>query len=42
MGEKRSAYTALVEGKRPLGKPMRRWEDHVKIYLKEIGWEGSG
>jgi hypothetical protein len=28
------------EGKRPLGKPGRRWEDNIKTGLKEIGWEG--
>jgi hypothetical protein len=32
------------EGRRPLGKPKRRWEDNIKIVLKEIGmsvWTGS-
>jgi hypothetical protein len=29
----------LPEGKRPLGRPRRRWEDKVKIDLKEIGLE---
>jgi hypothetical protein len=28
------------EGKRPLGKPRRRWEDNVKMDLREIGWGG--
>jgi hypothetical protein len=28
------------EGKRPLGKPRRRWEDNIRINLREIGWEG--
>jgi len=28
------------EGKRPLGKRRRRWEDNIRLYLKEIGWEG--
>jgi hypothetical protein len=28
------------EGKRPLGRPRRRWEDNVKMDLGEIGWKG--
>jgi hypothetical protein len=28
------------EGKRPLGRPRRRWVDTIKIYLREIGWDG--
>jgi hypothetical protein len=39
-GEKRNAYRILVgkaEGKRPLGKPRCRWEDNIKIDLREIG-----
>jgi hypothetical protein len=38
-GEKRNAYRILVgkpEGKRPLGRPRRRWEDNIKIDLGEI------
>jgi hypothetical protein len=41
MGERRGAYRALVgkpEGRRPLGRRRRRWEDNVKMYLREIGW----
>jgi hypothetical protein len=41
-GEK-TAYRLLVgkpEGKRPLGKPRRRWVDNIKIDLGEIGWGG--
>jgi hypothetical protein len=26
------------EGKRPLGRPRRRWEDNIKMDLREIGW----
>jgi hypothetical protein len=26
------------EGKRPLGRPRRGWEDNIKMYLREIGW----
>jgi hypothetical protein len=28
------------EGKKSLGKPRRRWEDNIKIDLREIGWSG--
>jgi hypothetical protein len=28
-----------LEGKRPLGRFMHRWEDSIKLYYKEIGWE---
>jgi hypothetical protein len=41
MGEGRNVYRVLVgkpEGKRPLGRPRRRWEDGIKLDLKEIGW----
>jgi hypothetical protein len=44
MGEVRGAYNILVgrpEGRRPLGTPMRRWEDNIKMDLKEIGF-GDG
>jgi hypothetical protein len=42
-GEKRNAYRILMgssEGKRPLGRPRRRWVDNIKIDLREIGWDG--
>jgi hypothetical protein len=41
MEEKRNAYTLLVgkpEGKRPLGRPRRRWVDNIRIDLGEVGW----
>jgi hypothetical protein len=43
MGERRGAIRALVgkpEGRRPLGRPRRRWEDNIKMDLREVGWEG--
>jgi hypothetical protein len=27
------------EGKRPFGKPRRRWDYNIRMYLREIGWE---
>ena len=42
MGDRRGPYRVLVgggpEGKRPLGRPRRRWKDDFKMHLKEIGW----
>jgi hypothetical protein len=41
-GEKRNAYRILVgkpEGKRPLGRPRRRWEDNIRMDLRETGWD---
>ena len=38
-------YRVLVgkpEGKRPLGRPRRRWEDNIKMDLKEVGCGGYG
>jgi hypothetical protein len=43
MGEKRNACRILVgkpEGKRPLGRPRCRWEDNIRMDLREIGWGG--
>jgi hypothetical protein len=43
MGERRSAYRVLLgkpEGRRPLGRPRRRWEDNIKMNLKR-GWVGG-
>src|SRR5215469_4241886 len=44
MGEGRDVHRVLVgkpEGKRPLGRPRRRWEDNIKMDLKEVGWGGD-
>jgi hypothetical protein len=30
----------MLEGKRPLGRPRRRWVDNIKIDLRVIGWDG--
>jgi hypothetical protein len=41
MGEERKVYKVLVgkpEGKRTLGRPRRRWENGIKMYLRETGW----
>jgi hypothetical protein len=43
MGERRGAYRALVgkpEARRPLGRPRRRWEDNIKMDLREVEWGG--
>ena len=40
MGKRRGMYRVLVgklEGKRPLGRPSRRWEDSIKMDLQEVG-----
>jgi hypothetical protein len=40
-GEKRNAYKLLLgkpEGKRPLGRPRRRWVDNIRIDLGEVEW----
>ena len=47
MGESKGVYRVLVgkpEGKRPLWRPRRRWEDNIKMDLQEVGfgvWTGS-
>ena len=47
MGARRGVYRDLVgktEGKRPFGRPRRRWEDNIKMDLQEVGlgvWTGS-
>jgi len=43
MGERRDVYKILVgkpKGKRPLGRPKRRWEDTIKIHLQQVGCGG--
>jgi hypothetical protein len=42
MGEKRNAYRLLVGkpgGKRPLGRPRRRWVDNIRMDLGEVEWD---
>ena len=47
MGKRRGVHGVLAgkpEGKRPLGRPRRRWEDNIKMDLREVGcvvWTGS-
>jgi len=44
MGEGRGVHRVLVgrpEGKRPLGRPRRRWEDNIKMDLREVGGGGD-
>ena len=44
VGEGRGVHRILVgkpEGKRPLGRPRRRWEDNIKMYLQEVGGGGD-
>jgi hypothetical protein len=41
IGEERNVYRALMgkpEGKRPLRRPRRRWEDGIRVDLRKIGW----
>jgi hypothetical protein len=43
MGERRKAYRIFVgkpKGRRPLGRPRRRWLDNIKMDLREIEWDG--
>jgi hypothetical protein len=42
MGEMRNTYRILVgkpEENKPLGRPSRRWEDNIRIDIREVGWE---
>jgi hypothetical protein len=44
MGEGKGVYRVLVgrpEGKRPLGRPRHRWEDNIKLDLREIRIDGA-
>jgi hypothetical protein len=44
MGEGRGVYRVLVgksEGERPLGRPRHRWEDNIKMDLREAGIDGA-
>jgi hypothetical protein len=43
-GEGRGVYKVLVgrpERKRPVGRPRRKWEDNIKMDLREIGIDGA-
>ena len=43
MGHRRGVYSVSVgkhEGKRPLGRPSRRWEDNIKMDLQKLGGGG--
>jgi hypothetical protein len=45
MEEKRNAYRLFVkkpEGKRPVGRPRRRWVDNIRMDLVEVGWGDVG
>jgi hypothetical protein len=42
MGEEMNVYTVLMgkrEGRRPLGRPRRRWGDGLRMDLRETGWD---
>jgi hypothetical protein len=44
MGKGRVVYRVLVgrpKGKRPLGRPRRRWENNIKMDLMEVGIDGA-
>jgi len=45
MGEGRGVHRVLIgkpEGKRPVGRPRRRWKDNIKKDLQEVGVVGTG
>jgi hypothetical protein len=35
------ALVGKPEGRRPLGRPRRRWEDNIKMDLRKVGWGGG-
>ena len=37
MEEGKSVFFKIITGKRPLGRPRRRWKDNITMYLKELG-----
>jgi hypothetical protein len=42
IGQNRNAYSLLVgkpEGKRPLGRPRRKWVDNIRMDLGQVGWD---
>ena len=44
MGEGRGVHRVLVgkpEGRRPVGRPRRKWEDNIKMDLREVGGDGD-
>jgi hypothetical protein len=44
MGERRGVFRVLVKkhgGRRPFGRPRRRWEDNIKMDLQEVGCVGA-
>jgi hypothetical protein len=43
MGERKGAYRVLMrkhQGSRRLGRPRRKWEDNIKMDLREVRWRG--
>jgi hypothetical protein len=40
MGKAYNNLLGKFEGKRPLGRPRHKWEDNIRIDLREIGWKG--
>ena len=38
MRNRSGALVGKPEGRRPLGRPRRRWEDNIKMDLREVGW----
>jgi hypothetical protein len=44
MWKRKGAYRVVVEkpeGRRPLGRPRSRWDNNIKIYFTEVGWENT-